>query len=64
MSCYIEPPTKKTWSQTVKRQKLSFFGHMARFPDDASAKLALNEFRLTKAKKFRKWSRADLALAN
>ena len=27
---------------------------MARLPDDASAKLTLNEFRNTKAKKFRK----------
>ena len=44
---------QKPWSNIVKRQRLSFFGHMARLPDDAPAKLALNEFRNTKAKKFR-----------
>ena len=37
-----------------KRRRLSFFGHIARLPDDAPAKLALNEFRNTKATKFRK----------
>ena len=62
MSCLYRKTNQKPWPQTVKRQKM--FGHMARFPDDAPAKLALNEFRLTKAKKFRKRSRADLALAN
>ena len=41
---------QKPWSQTVRRRRLSFFGHMARLPDDASAKFALNEFRNTKAK--------------
>ena len=45
---------QKPWSQRVKRRRLSFFGYMARLPDDAPAKLALNEFRNTKAKKFRK----------
>ena len=45
---------QKPWSHIVKRRRLNFFGHMARLPDDASAKLTLNEFRNTKAKKFRK----------
>ena len=33
---------QKPWSNIVKRQRLSFFGHMARLPDDAPAKLAQN----------------------
>ena len=33
------------WSKTVKRRKLSIFGHVVRIPDDVPAKLALNEFR-------------------
>ena len=51
-------------TQTVKKQRLRFFGHMAKFPDDASVKLALNEFRNTKAKNFKRWPKAGLALAN
>ena len=43
---------QKPWSHIVKRRRLNFFGHMARLPDDTPAKLALNEFRHTKAKKF------------
>ena len=45
---------QKPWSQTVKIRRLSFFGQIPRLPDDASAKLALNEFRNSRAKKFRK----------
>ena len=44
---------QQPWSQIVKRRLLSFFGNMARLPDDAPAKFALNEFRNTKAKKLR-----------
>ena len=44
---------QKLWSQIVKKRRLSFFGYMARLPDDAPANLALDEFRNTKAKKFR-----------
>ena len=44
---------QKPRSQVVKRRRLSFFGHVARLPDDAPAKLALNEFGNTKAEKFR-----------
>ena len=50
---------QKPWSHIVKRQRLSFFGHMARLPDNALAKTALNEFRNTKAKKFRTSHRAS-----
>ena len=45
---------QKPWSQTVKIWRPSFFGQIPRLPDDASAKLALNEFRNSRAKKFRK----------
>ena len=55
---------QKPWSRIVKKRKLSFFGHMARLPDDAPAKLALNEFRNTKAKKIQGGSKTDLAQAN
>ena len=44
---------QKPWPHIVKRRRLSFFGHMARLPDDAPAKLALNEFRNMKETKFR-----------
>ena len=44
---------QRPWSETVKGRRLSFFGHMARLPDNAPAKLALDEFRNTKTKKRR-----------
>ena len=40
-------------SKTVKRRKLSIFGHVIRLPDDVPAKLALNEYRNPRAKKSR-----------
>ena len=58
MRCYTTPLTKN------HGHRLSFFGLMARLPDDAPAKLALNEFRNTKAKEFRGWTKADMAQAN
>ena len=51
MQCDICHTNRKPWLQIVKSWRLGFFGHVARLPHDA--KLALNEFKNTKAKKFR-----------
>ena len=45
---------QKPWLQTMKIRRPNFFCQIPRLPDDASAKLALNEFRNSRAKKFRK----------
>ena len=37
----------------VFQVSFKFFGHMAKLPDDPPANFSLNEFRNTKAKKFR-----------
>ena len=44
---------QQPWSEKVKRRRLSFFGHIARLPENAPAKQAVSEFRNTKTKKLR-----------
>lgn len=44
---------ESSWAEKVKKRRLKFFGHMARLPEKAPAKKAIDEFLNTKTKKVR-----------